>query len=643
MLCSDRAETRVVGEPGSEPPAPSDGSGPLNPGRPKAEGSRLGAELPGAEQPGAGLADDGRPGAAPHGHETPNAGSSAQDWPGSGQPEAQQSEEGRTDAGPVLRLSDLQVHYPGSAEPTLAGLDLTLQRGQSLALVGPSGCGKSTVARAVLQLLPEGSRCEGGLELAGRDPRRLDRGALRRLRGEAVGLVFQDPMTRLNPLMTIGAHLQDTLEAHRPQWRRQQARRRAEELLRRVGINPDRYDSYPHAFSGGMRQRLAIALALALDPPLVIADEPTTSLDVAVAGQVMAELVQLCQESGSALLLISHDLALAGRWCQERGVLEQGRLVERAPARQLLLEPRSALAQRLVRAAREREGGRRPEPPAAPLLLELDDLRSWHPLPSPPWNPRWLKAVDGVSLRLQAGETIGLVGASGCGKSSLCRALMGLAPLRGGVVRLQGQDLRRLRGGALRRARRDLQMVFQDPLACLNPQMSVGDAVADPLLIHGLAGRREARERMRALLAQVGLDPPEAFERRRPRQLSGGQQQRVAIARALILQPKVLLCDESVSMLDAEVQAEVLGLLRRLQEQLGLGMLFVTHDLAVASGFCHRVIVLEGGRIVEQGPGARLLANPRAPITRTLVEACPRLPRPEAEGSGAGRAQPTPA
>ena len=612
MLCSDRAETRDVGEPGSESPAPSGGSGPLNLDHHNAEGLWAGA----------GLAEAGRRGTGPHG--------------GAGRRTGQRGE------GPVLRLSDLRVAYPGSSEPTLAGLDLSLERGQSLALVGPSGCGKSTVARAVLQLLPAGSRCEGGLELAGRDPRRLDRGALRRLRGEAVGLVFQDPMTRLNPLMTIGTHLQDTLAAHRPQWGRQRARRRAVELLRRVGINPDRYDSYPHAFSGGMRQRLAIALALALDPPLVIADEPTTSLDVAVAGQVMAELVQLCQESGSALLLISHDLALAGRWCQEMGVLEQGRLVERAPARQLLLEPRSALAQRLVQAAREREGGQRPEPPPSPLLLELEDLRSWHPLPSPPWKPRWLKAVDGVSLRLRAGETIGVVGASGCGKSSLCRALIGLAPLRGGVVRLEGQDLRRLRGGALRRARRDLQMVFQDPLACLNPQMSVGNAVADPLLIHGLASRGEARQRVRALLAQVGLEPPEAFEQRRPSQLSGGQQQRVAIARALILQPKVLLCDESVSMLDAEVQAEVLELLGRLQEQLGLGMLFVTHDLAVASGFCHRVIVLEGGRIVEQGPGARLLANPQAPITRTLVEACPRLPRPELEGGCDSPGQPAP-
>ena len=528
---------------------------------------------------------------------------------------------------PVLELRQLQVRYPGAERPTLDGLDLTLHPGERLALVGPSGCGKSTVARAVLQLLPPGSSCEGELELTGQDTRRLGRADLRRLRGGAVGLVFQDPMTRLNPLLTIGEHLRDTLAAHHfGAGERSRQRQRARELLERVGIDPSRYSSYPHEFSGGMRQRLAIALALALSPPLVIADEPTTSLDVAVAGQVMAELASLCEESGSALLLISHDLAMAGRWCERIAVLDGGRLVEEAPSHTLLTTPRSPLAQRLVGAARLREGGVAEAIPERPLLLEIDELRSWHPLPSPPWQPRWLKAVDGVSLSLQEGETVGLVGASGCGKSSLCRALMGLAPVRGGSVRLEGRDLRSLKGAELRRARRRIQMVFQDPLACLNPQMTVGEAVADPLLIHGLASHPEARERARALLAAVGLEPPESFERRMPRQLSGGQQQRVAIARALILEPKVLLCDESVSMLDAEVQTDVLNLLKELQQRLGLGLLFVTHDLNVASGFCHRVIVLEGGRIVEQGPGADLLAHPHAAITRTLVEACPRLP-----------------
>ena len=522
----------------------------------------------------------------------------------------------------VLRLQGLKVRYPGSPTNVLDGLDLRLNQGETLALVGPSGCGKSTVARAVLQLLPPGSLCEGRLELTGQDPRRLSASSLQQLRGQAAGLVFQDPMTRLNPLMTVGEHLRDTLEAHRCQ----HSLERAQGLLERVGINPARYGSYPHEFSGGMRQRLAIALALALNPPLVIADEPTTSLDVAVTAQVMAELSDLCAEAGSALLLISHDLAMAGRWCQRIAVLADGRLVEEGPSHQLLTAPVSDVGRRLVRAARQREGGQRQAAAASPLLLEVQELRSWHPLPSPPWSQRWLKAVDGISLQLHEGETLGVVGASGCGKSSLCRALMGLVPVRGGQVRLQGQDLRQLRGAKLARARRGLQMVFQDPLACLNPQMAVGEAIADPLLIHGLARPAEARQEARRQLAAVGLTPPEDFERRLPRQLSGGQQQRVAIARALILKPRVLLCDESVSMLDAEVQAEVLGLLGQLQRQLGLGLVFITHDLSVASGFCHRVIVLEGGRIVEEGPGADLLAHPHAAITRTLVEACPRLP-----------------
>ena len=522
---------------------------------------------------------------------------------------------------PVLQLEDLVVAYPGSADPTLNGLTLSLRRGERLALVGPSGCGKSTVARAVLGLLPEGSRSHGRLELMGSDPRRLRRGALNRLRGEAVGLVFQDPMTRLNPLISIGDHLRDTLSAHGAQ------AARAEELLQRVGIGPERMNSYPHQFSGGMRQRVAIALAMALQPPLVIADEPTTSLDVAVAGQVMAELTGLCQEAGSALLLITHDLAMAGRWCQRMAVMQDGRLLEEASASEVLLQPQQPLTQRLVAAARQREGGATPQAPATPVVLELHQLRCWHRLGGWPWQPQWLRSVDGISLRLHAGETLGIVGPSGCGKSTLCRALMGLNPVRGGEVMLQGRDLRRLQGQDLRQARQRLQMVFQDPLACLNPAMTVIDAVADPLLIHGLASPGQAREQARTVLASVGLDA--SLAQRLPRQLSGGQQQRVAIARALVLQPAVLLCDESVSMLDAEVQAEVLQLLRQLQQQLGVAILFVTHDLGVASGFCHRVVVLDQGRIVEEGPGDVMLQAPAAAITRELVEACPRLPQPK--------------
>ena len=532
----------------------------------------------------------------------------------------------RSAANAVLELDQLRLRYPGSAAWTLDGLTLRIAPGEHLALVGPSGCGKSTVARAALQLLPPRTICEGSLRLNGRDPRTLNRQTLRRLRGESVGLVFQDPMTRLNPLMTVGEHLVDTLRAHQPEQAASERLQRACGLLEQVGIGAERFRAYPHEFSGGMRQRLAIALAIALKPPLVIADEPTTSLDVAVAQQVMAELRQLCDQLGSALLLISHDLAMAHRWCDRMAVLEAGRIVEMASSTEVLTQPQSAIGQRLVAAAREREGGTTPETTTTRVLLQVEELRCWHNLGGTPWAPRWLKAVDGVSFALQAGESLGVVGGSGCGKSTLCRALMGLSPVRGGQVWLDGDALLRQGSRRERRLRRSIQMVFQDPLACLNPVLRVGEAIADPLLIHGLCSRAAARERARELLELVGLSPAEHIQNRLPRQLSGGQQQRVAIARALALEPKVLICDESVSMLDAEIQAEVLALLRSLQQRLGLAMVFVTHDLSVASGFCHRVIVLDQGRIVEEGPGDQLLRAPSAAITRTLVQASPRLP-----------------
>ena len=532
----------------------------------------------------------------------------------------------RSAANAVLELDQLRLRYPGSAAWTLDGLTLRIAPGEHLALVGPSGCGKSTVARAALQLLPPRTICEGSLRLNGRDPRTLNRQTLRRLRGESVGLVFQDPMTRLNPLMTVGEHLVDTLRAHQPEQSASERLQRACGLLEQVGIGAERFRAYPHEFSGGMRQRLAIALAIALKPPLVIADEPTTSLDVAVAQQVMAELRQLCDQLGSALLLISHDLAMAHRWCDRMAVLEAGRIVEMASSTEVLTQPQSAIGQRLVAAARDREGGTTPEASTTRVLLQVVELRCWHNLGGTPWAPRWLKAVDGVSFALQAGESLGVVGGSGCGKSTLCRALMGLSPVRGGQVWLDGDALLRQGSRRERRLRRSIQMVFQDPLACLNPVLRVGEAIADPLLIHGLCSRAAARERARELLELVGLSPAEHIQNRLPRQLSGGQQQRVAIARALALEPKVLICDESVSMLDAEIQAEVLALLRSLQQRLGLAMVFVTHDLSVASGFCHRVIVLDQGRIVEEGPGDQLLRAPSAAITRTLVQASPRLP-----------------
>ena len=531
---------------------------------------------------------------------------------------------------PLLQLDKVTVRYPQQRQPALRNVSLTLESGDRLALVGPSGCGKSTLARAVLGMLPRGSTGEGVLQVAGRDPRNLHPQHLRQHRGATVGLVFQDPMTRLNPLLTTWDHLRDLLAAHRPHWSRRQYREKARVLLEQVDMPGRCLDQYPHQLSGGMRQRLGIALTMALEPPLVIADEPTTSLDVVVAAQVMTALSSLCKQQGAALLLITHDLALAGSWCVGMAVLSEGRLVETGTVQQLLATPQSPLTHALVAAARLKEGQASPRHKSTHTLLQVTGLRCWHAQPSPwPWQSRWLRAVDGIDLNLEAGETIGVVGASGCGKSTLCHGLAGLLPLRGGQVVLNGQPVLQGRGGERhRQLRRCLQMVFQDPLACLNPAMTVEQALLDPLLIHGLACRRGGREKILAALAAVALTPAEGFLDRLPRQLSGGQQQRLAIARALILEPSVLLCDEPLAMLDAVTQKDMLELLQDLQQRLGLGMIFITHDLGIAASFCHRVLVLDGGHVVEEGPGDALLAHPQARATRKLVAACPALPRP---------------
>ena len=519
------------------------------------------------------------------------------------------------------------MRYPKSIEWTLDGLNLQIESGERLALVGSSGSGKSSIAKVLLHLLPKGSECEGHLLVAGKDPRKLNQSSLRLLRGHEVGLVFQDPMTRLNPLMTVGGHLVDTFQAHRPEKKFQWIREASEELLEKVGISAERFNHFPHQFSGGMRQRLVIALAMALKPSLLIADEPTTSLDVIVAKQIMKELNSLCQENNTSLLLITHDLALAANWCDRIAVLDGGKIIESNSTESLINHPVSKIAMRLVNAYQEKESIKKNSNliSTKSTLLEVRGIRCWYPLNDWPFDKRWIKAVDEVNFSLMERETLGIVGLSGCGKSTLCKALIGLTGVRGGEVLFQGENLLNLKGKAKRQARKLIQMVFQDPLASLNPKMTVLEALIDPLLIHSLVSRREAIRRTYSLLEQVGLHPPESFQSRFPRELSGGQQQRVAIARALAVSPKVLVCDESVSMLDSEIQLEVLSLLKSLQLQVGLGILFVTHDLVLASSFCDRIIVLDQGKIIEEGSSYKLLSKPKSILGVRLLEACPSL------------------
>ncbi len=525
----------------------------------------------------------------------------------------------------VLELKHLRMRYPSSSNWILEDLNLKVLPGDRLALVGPSGSGKSTIARIALQLLPVGSCCEGQILINGQDPRKINSNKLRRLRGEEIGLVFQDPMSRLNPLMSVGEHLIDTLRAHSPGRDLKDYRNRSKDLLLKVGISPSRFNSYPHEFSGGMRQRVIIALAISLNPSLIIADEPTTSLDSEVASQVMGVLKSLCDELGVSLLLITHDLGMAFNWCEQIAILDQGKIVEKGSSRSILDSPQSEVAKRLVSAAREREQRRcLISSQDESLVLEVKGLKCWHSLSRSIFRQNWLKAVDGISFSLRERESLGVVGISGCGKSTLCRALMGLLPVKGGEVNLLGQDFRKNRNNL--KLKRSIQMVFQDPLASLNPKMRIWEIIADPLLIHHICSKAEAKEKARILLTQVGLNPPEKYQYRFPRELSGGQQQRVSIARSIALQPRILICDESLSMLDPEIQVDILKLIKELQYRLKLALLLITHDLNIATGFCDNVIVLDKGKIVERGSGKELLENPKELITRKLFSASPKLP-----------------
>ncbi|MEO0432291.1 MAG: ABC transporter ATP-binding protein [Cyanobacteria bacterium J06656_5] len=536
---------------------------------------------------------------------------------------------------PLLTLDSFCVAYPQQANWAVENVSLSLEPGEMLGLVGESGCGKSTLGRAALRLLPGGSRTDGRSLFEGRDVFGLTAQDIRRFRGEAVSLVFQDPMTRLNPLMTIGDHCVETLQAHRSDLSRQAAKEIAIATLKSVSIPASRWEQYPHEFSGGMRQRVAIALALLLNPKLIVADEPTTSLDVTISAQILDLLTQLCRERGMALILISHDLALVGEYCDRIAVMYQGKLVELGSTEQVLYQPQAPYTQSLLQAAHqlqnyEAEGVTEPENPGPPLLRVQDLIKHYtieQTLLSKLFNrtpPDTIRAVDGISIDLHPGEVLGLVGESGCGKSTFSRALMQIIPPTSGRVEFMGQNLVGLSRTQLQTQRRNFQMIFQDPHACLNPMMTVGRGIADPLIIHGLATASEAKQMVRSMLTRVGLTPADYYHRY-PSDLSGGQQQRVAIARALITKPKLVICDEPVSMLDASVQAQVLELMLELKDELELTYLFITHDLWVARYLCDRIAVMNNGKIVELEPTEKLFNSPQHPYTKTLLSAAPLL------------------
>jgi peptide/nickel transport system ATP-binding protein len=552
----------------------------------------------------------------------------------------------------LLELRGLKVAF--GTHQAVRGLDLSIAPGETVALVGESACGKSTTALSVLRLLDSSAEVSGQILFEGRDLLRLPERELVALRGQGIAMIFQEPMTSLNPVLSIGQQLVEAIRLHQP-LDGAAARARALELLALVRIPEParRIDDYPHQLSGGQRQRVMIAMAVANRPRLLIADEPTTALDVTVQAQILELLDQLRRELGMAVLLITHDLGVVEQWADRVAVMFAGDKVEEARTAQLFSTPGHAYTRGLLGASLRLEQElhyrrqRLPEirttlsedgqhrfslshtaltAPLKPLASHAQPLLSVQDLHVDYANPKGrVHAVRGVSLDIGAGETVGLVGESGCGKSTLSRSIIRLEDSRSGRILLDGQDIARLDRKALRPLRRRVQMVFQDPYASLNPRHRVSDILDAALQIHEVGDRNERQRRIRQIIDLVGL--PQTALQRYAHQFSGGQRQRIGIARALVLKPALVICDEPVSALDVSVQAQILNLLVDLKQEFGLAYLFISHDLSVVRYIADRVLVMQGGHIVEQGDHQSIWQAPQHPYTRSLLAAAPGAAR----------------
>jgi len=523
----------------------------------------------------------------------------------------------------LLEVEGLSVwfHTRNGVVRAVEDVSFTLDAGETLAIVGESGSGKSVCCYSLLGLvpMPPGRIESGSARFAGRDLLRLAPRQLRAVRGNQIATIFQDPMTCLNPFLTLGDQLMEPLRQHRRIGRRA-ARARALELLEEVGIADAerRFDAYPHEFSGGMRQRVMIAMALIAEPKLLIADEPTTALDVTVQAQILRLIAEIQARRNLAVLFVSHDLAVVAGIADRILVMQDGRVVERGAPGALFRDPQHPYTRKLLAASR-RGHKAAPPPPQREPVIEVEGLRTWFRAA----GGRIVKAVDEVSLTLYRNEVLGVVGESGSGKSTLGRSILQLVKPTAGSVRLRGTELTTLGERALRPLRRHLQMIFQDPYASLDPRMSVFDALAEPLRYHRLAGRREVTAKVLALMDDVGL--PRAAIRKYPHEFSGGQRQRIAIGRALATRPEVVIADEPVSALDVTIQAQILDLILALVARHNLSLIFISHDLAVVRYLCDRVLVLHRGKLVESGATEELWAAPQAAYTRELLAAAPRL------------------
>ncbi len=560
------------------------------------------------------------------------------------------------EGAPVLSVSNLVTSFirEGEWTPVVRGVSFEVGPKETVAIVGESGSGKSVTALSIMRLIPpQSGRIEGSIRLGGRDLLRLPEKEMHAIRGDEVAMIFQEPMTSLNPVLTIGFQIAEALITHRG-LSRQAAEAETVRLLEKVRIPAamSRFHEYPHRFSGGMRQRVMIAMALACRPKLLIADEPTTALDVTIQAQILELIKELQQEEGMSVLFITHDMGVVAEIADRTVVMYQGKAVEagdtdrifRAPAHPYTKALLSAVPQLgsmkgIVRPMRfpivDKTTGESDVPVETPEtvkaaerpVLEVANLTTRFDIHSGLFGKvsGRVHAVENVSFSLHAGETLALVGESGCGKSTTGRSILRLTQPNAGSVLLEGEDVLSMDGGKLRDLRKKMQIVFQDPFASLNPRLSIGSAVAEPLYAHGLVTRAQARERVADLLTRVGLLPDMAS--RYPHEFSGGQRQRICIARALALEPKLIVADEAVSALDVSVKAQVVNLMLDLQASMGLAYLFISHDIAVVERMCHRVAVMYLGEIVEIGPRAEVFGNPQHSYTKKLMSAVP-IPDP---------------
>ncbi|SDA49782.1 ABC transporter ATP-binding protein [Mesorhizobium qingshengii] len=533
----------------------------------------------------------------------------------------------------ILDIANLSVSVRGEEgeREVVSNLSLTLSRGETLCIAGESGSGKSMTALAIMQLLPQPAAriSSGTIRLGETELTTLDERQMRRIRGDRIAMIFQEPMTSLNPVLSIGRQLTESIEAH-TSLSSAEARQRAIEALKAVRISEaeSRLKQFPHELSGGMRQRVMIAMALALKPDVLIADEPTTALDVTVQGEVLELLRDLQREHGTSVILITHDMGVVAEMADRVIIMRHGRMVEEGKTSDIFARPQADYTRELLAAVPRigtgigRQKSRDAETTTPANVAVVNDLHVRFDLRGGVFGrvTRRVHAVEGVSFSIAPNETLALVGESGCGKSTTAKALAGLVPYTGDIV-VGGRNLSGLGRDQRKAVRRDVQMIFQDPFASLDPRMRVGDLVAEPLVIHGIASKEERGERVAALFERVGLsaDQMELY----PHEFSGGQRQRVCIARALALRPKLIIADESVSALDVSVQARVLDLLKELQREFGVAYLFISHDMAVVENISDRVAVMYLGQIVEMGTRDQVFSNPRHPYTRRLIEAVP--------------------